>query len=498
RARALDPAGLEQLVADQLAVNAGRGRDGLRATIDRSHDLLTPHEQMMFRRLSVFTGGWTLAAAEQVCRGTTLIGVDIAEVLTSLVDKSLVSVRHDAVATRYSMLEVVRAYAAELLRDSEDGEPARRGHRRWLLDLATRAQPAFDTPALQEWLARIDAEHANLLAALGIPLREVSAREEQLAILTSVEPYWNFRGRPELTLLLAQASDDSAGCADHLRARVALELGDRQRGTGAGRALLDQAVMLAAEAPATRAHALALLAEDCATADPHRCRELLAQARAICETLDDPVLDLRVSSHEANALADLGAENGDLDEAARAYLTLASAAREVGSIRREFFGLINLALIECFDRHDPATAETWADRAAEVVAGLGERSNMAFVHAVHSLAAIERGDPTTGRLQLEQALAIAVDTGFAGHAQACAIAMAALLVEEGDLDGAAQACGFAYAVDGDDDYCREQVQPWFDLVSASLDEASVRRLVKRGSSLPLSSLSRLRGAVEVG
>ncbi len=296
-------------------------------------------------------------------------------------------------------------------------------------------------------------------------------------------------------MLLAQARADSAGCADHLRARLALELGDRQRGTAAGRELLDEAVRLAVGAPATRAHALALLAEDCATADPARCRDLLAQARTIVEQLDDPVLDLRVSSHEANALADLGAEVGDFDEAARAYLTLATTAHELGSIRREFFGLINLALVECFDRHNPVAAESWADRAAGVVAGLGERSNMAFVHAVRALAAVARHDPTTGRLQLEQALAIAVDTGFVGHAQACSIALAAVLVEEGDLEGAAQACGYAAAVDGDDDYCREQVHSSYEAVLAGLDETTVQRLVKRGRGLPLGSLARLRGAV---
>src|ERR1700752_4718824 len=102
----------------------------LRSTIDWSYDLLTARERAMLRRgggvpggVAVFGGGWTLASAEQVCTGDGIDASDVIEQLTSLVDKSLVVTDEQAGATRYRMLETVRQYALDRLRDSgEEGQ----------------------------------------------------------------------------------------------------------------------------------------------------------------------------------------------------------------------------------------------------------------------------------------------------------------------------------------------------------------------------------------
>jgi non-specific serine/threonine protein kinase len=97
----------------------------LRSMLDWSYELLTERERAMLRRVAVFAGGWTLAGAEQVCAGDEIDASDVMELLTSLVDKSLVVTEEQAGATRYRMLETVRQYAQDRLRDT--GEEERNG-----------------------------------------------------------------------------------------------------------------------------------------------------------------------------------------------------------------------------------------------------------------------------------------------------------------------------------------------------------------------------------
>src|SRR5207237_1437333 len=106
----------------------------LRSTIDWSYDLLTEREQALLRRVAVFAGGWTLEGAEQVCAGDGIDAPDVWDLLSSLVDKSLVVTDEHAGATRYRMLETVRQYALDRLR--ETGEEARWRHRHFAYFLA--------------------------------------------------------------------------------------------------------------------------------------------------------------------------------------------------------------------------------------------------------------------------------------------------------------------------------------------------------------------------
>jgi DNA-binding CsgD family transcriptional regulator/tetratricopeptide (TPR) repeat protein len=136
----------------------------LRAMIDWSHDLLDAREQILLRRLAVFTGGWTLDAAESVCVGDGLCSDEILDVLSGLASKSLILTAEHADEVRHSFLESLREYAAEKLRAAGEEAILQERHRAWFLALAEQAAPELRGPFQDRWLDRLDRERENLRA----------------------------------------------------------------------------------------------------------------------------------------------------------------------------------------------------------------------------------------------------------------------------------------------------------------------------------------------
>jgi predicted ATPase len=120
----------------------------LGATVDWSHDLVSDAEKILFRRLSAFAGGWTLEAAEEICVGGGIEEYEVLELLSSLVDKSLVLTSHGEGGgeARYRMLQSIRQYAAERLGESGEAEAVGRRHAGFFLSLAEEAEPALAGP----------------------------------------------------------------------------------------------------------------------------------------------------------------------------------------------------------------------------------------------------------------------------------------------------------------------------------------------------------------
>jgi predicted ATPase len=138
----------------------------LRSMLDWSYDLLVKREQAMLRRVAVFADGWTLGSAEQVCAGDGIDGSDVIKQLTSLVDKNLVVTDEEAGATRYRMLETVRQYSLDRLRDSGEERQWRGSHLACFVALGSEFNREVMGTKQQAWLARIASEHDNLRAAL--------------------------------------------------------------------------------------------------------------------------------------------------------------------------------------------------------------------------------------------------------------------------------------------------------------------------------------------
>jgi predicted ATPase/class 3 adenylate cyclase len=184
RVKLLSPKALLERLEQRLPLLAGGARDlperqrTLRATIEWSHELLTPDEQRLFARVGVFRGGATLDAAERVA------DADL-DILSSLVDKSLVRIRVDT--GRIWMLETIREFALERLELSGESESLRRRHGDFFLAMAEEAEPHLrGDPA--EWLARLERDHDNLRAAMDRAAE--SRRGEELQRL--VGALWRF------------------------------------------------------------------------------------------------------------------------------------------------------------------------------------------------------------------------------------------------------------------------------------------------------------------
>jgi tetratricopeptide (TPR) repeat protein len=164
----------------------------MRETVAWSYDLLAASERALFRRLSIFAGGWTLEAAEAV---TNLHGdLDVFDGLTALVNGSLVQHRPGATGRRFEMLETVREYGLEQV--VAHGEEVRtwETHAAWLLDLVRQAGPGLVVEDHAAWLARLDDELANLRAALGQALERGDVATT-LEIAATPWLYWFESGR---------------------------------------------------------------------------------------------------------------------------------------------------------------------------------------------------------------------------------------------------------------------------------------------------------------
>ena len=165
----------------------------LRETIDWSHGLLLEDEQVLFRRLSVFAGGFTLGTAETVCAGDDLKRREVLELLAHLVDKSLVLVTEHAGEARYRMLETVWRYGREKLDEAGEEMAVRRRHADFFLALAEEAEPALLGPEQAMWLERLEVEHYNLRSALGW-LRENGDVERGFRLGGALWRFWWLQG----------------------------------------------------------------------------------------------------------------------------------------------------------------------------------------------------------------------------------------------------------------------------------------------------------------
>jgi predicted ATPase/DNA-binding XRE family transcriptional regulator len=418
RVRMLTPGQIAARLDDRLRLLT-RGSPGaparqqtLRAALDWSYDLLSEEERRLLVRVSVFAGGCDLDAAEAVCADDAITPDPMIDLLTDLVDKSLVVVDYRGEAVRYRLLETVREYAAERLAASGEAEAVQVRLAGWAVELAERA--ASDVSGLDQadLHNQLEAEHDNLRAVLQWTLSHNQvALGVQIAVALSA--FWRRRGhlvegREWLERLLRQGG----GLPPAIHARAQHRAGSLARYQGdfpAATVYLETALALYREVEDQGGicDALNLLGgiarerSEWAVAEDH-----FEECLSIARTLDD-------RGRIANALSGLGVVarwQGRLEVAQVHYEEVLEINRSQGDLSSVATDLNNLARIAQMSG-DLHRARAGFEEALAIFRRLGNKFPTDLL--LSSLAEVVRrlGDLPTARRHAEEALALALEIG---------------------------------------------------------------------------------------
>jgi hypothetical protein len=191
----------------------------LRAVVDWSWTLLSDAERMVLRRLSVFSGGASLEAAERVCAGRAVEREQVLEFLTALAEKSLLLAEGDS-APRYRMSGTIKEYAGHRLAEAGEADLARRAHLAYVTELAETAEPHLRRAEQLDWLAVLEAEHDNIASAMRGALAAGEAHAA-MRLAAAAGWYWWLGGhKSEGIELITAAADTQGEVADEIRAMV--------------------------------------------------------------------------------------------------------------------------------------------------------------------------------------------------------------------------------------------------------------------------------------
>ncbi|MGU3502230.1 ATP-binding protein [Mycobacterium sp. C31M] len=425
--------------------SAAHRQQTLHASVDWSHNLLTGPERSVFRRCSVFMGGFDLAAAQAVCAGDDVATYEVLDLLTLLIDKSLVSAETTDGPTRYRMLETVRQYALEKLAESGEADAVRGRHRDHYLALAT-AISAPGTPDRTRRIEQADTEIDNLRATFEWSLAN-GDNALALQLASALPPLWLARG-----LVHEGLAWFTAALGEHASPDDA-ELTASQARAVADKMFLDASVR-AAEGPEQAERAL-LLARD--FNDP----ELLLRALIAC--CSNSVFTRTSADRHFDEAIGLARELGDTWHLAqllswRAYAAIAGAGDPVTA---RAAGAEGLAFAEQIGEGYVARAcRCWGHGGASLLAGdLVQATRecastaadsadgrdplhqaQALITGAHVLA--RRGDTDAARHSAKSALAAAANLGDMWIGQAHA-AMAVTYLADGEVDAAGEASRLA-------------------------------------------------------
>ncbi len=384
----------------------------LRTLIDWSYDLLSDAEQALLCRASVFSGGWTMEAAERVCVGDTVDTENLVDVLTSLVDKNLVLAQARHGATRYGLLETVRHYARDRLRERGDDMNLMRRHLDCMLALAQEAEARLIGEDPHVWFERLETEHDNFRSALAWSCTVEGSPADGLRLASLMGRFWWEHG--------------------HL---------------SEGRRWLSSliAAVPSARIDATRANALrqeGILAR--AQTDYAGARKLLEEALAIFRTLGDR----RGVGQALNSLASMAIDQGDYPVAQSLLEESIVIPTELGDQRGISVALINLGVV-AMQTGNGLTARDLLEEALAIVRTRGDRGGVAV--ATHNLGQLlrQQGDYVRAEALLKEGFAIWHDMGYRSGVAGSLEGFAALAVALGQPVRAAHLWGRAAQIRDD-------------------------------------------------
>jgi predicted ATPase len=413
RVKLLSPSSMLARLESRLQLLTGGARDlparqqTLRGAMDWSHDLLTPAEQKLFRRLAVFAGGSTLEAVEAVCDTKADLGLDLLEGMASLVDKSLVQQREAGGEPRFVMLETVREYGLEQLAAKSEEAPTRRAHAAYCMVLAEEADTEHASAEGADLLSRLEIEHDNFRAAMDW-LTASGESEWGLRLAASLFHFWETReylaeGREQLAraLRLPGAARSKARARALFAAGV---LGGEQGDYASAESLLEKSLEVARELGdkqgiAVSLNALGVTARD--RGDVPRGRALLEESLAAWRELGDPRAVARALSNLANVVK----LQGDYERARSLYQECLVVFRELGD-RGGIAWSTNYLGDVARDQGDGGGARKLYEASLTAFRELGDRWGVAGALADLGGLAQEQGDSSTAHSLYGQSLKV--------------------------------------------------------------------------------------------
>ena len=372
----------------------------LAAAIGWSHDLLSEEERILFRRLSVFAGGFALEAAEAVGAGGSIGEDEVLDLLSSLVVKSLLVVEERDGEARYRLLETVRQYASEKLRESGEDEQTRRRHAGHYLALAEEAESELSEQ--EAWLGRLEREHANFGAALSWALERQNEHPVgdaelglRLAAALAKGRFWNAYGPSEGRWWLEKGLAESGTSPSPARATALSQAGFIAAWQGAYRrsaALLEAAMASFKELgdkPGVATSLVHLGQSALQGGDRERARALRPEAEALRWELSDR----RAIGFLLQFLGMAAQDEGDHDRAVVLLEEGLAINRELGDLRGAALCLTGLG-ITALELGDAERAAALYEDDLRLLRRVGDKLGIAYgLRGVACVAAL-RGDAT--------------------------------------------------------------------------------------------------------
>jgi predicted ATPase/DNA-binding SARP family transcriptional activator len=417
----------------------------LRATLDWSYALLSEPERTLLCRLSVFAGGWTLGAAEAVCAGESDDAWELLDLLTSLVDKSLVTYDDAGSEGRYRLLETVRQYARDRLLEAGEGPAVWQRHHDWCLALAKETEPKLYGPEPAEGLDRLEREHDNLRAALAWTVAQGQG-EAGLRLGGALWQYWHVRGywtegRERLAELLALPGAAARTAARAWALQIAGELAYGQGEYGAARALFEESLAIKRELGDKQGITwslcwLGIAARD--QGDYGAARALLEESLAIFRELGQK----GGIAWSLNSLGLLVHFQGDYG-AARALLEENLAiVRGLGNKEGIAWSLLRLGEV-ADGQGEYGAARAFLEESLAISRELGDKGGIARSLGSLGRVAGDQGDYGAARALLEESLAIFRELGHKREIAMNLEGLAAVAVAEAQSERAVRLFGAA-------------------------------------------------------
>ena len=421
----------------------------LQATMDWSYGLLPEPERILLRRLSVFAGGWTLEAAEGICSGEEVGASGVLDLLTHLVNKSLVVAETRAGEARYRLLETVRQYGLDRLVESGEAAGMRTRHLDWYVALAEGAYPElseYEWECREAALQRLQTEHDNLRGALAWSLE--AEPEVGLRLGGALGRFWSASNQfAEGRAWLTRALERTKGISNLVRARALRHAGLLAHTQGANReaaALAEEGVVLGRQVEDNEVLAGSLSVLGFAHSmmgNYERAAGLFEEARGLYQELGDRV---HVADMVRNR-AGTAAWQGDYPRASTLAEEAVGLFRESGAQWGIAYSLSTLGWVR-YQQRDYPQAVKLLEESVSLFREL--KATQGKARALTRLARVLRqaGNPERALQLYEECLILSWDFGIQWAVLDNLHGMAGMSASEGRFDQAARLFGAAEAL----------------------------------------------------